>query len=119
MAISQRRYDELMGGSRFEEARKHFRRACTASKLHRACTLSALERYGDHGPQISGCMRDHFPEDVKDRLRALAQAVTAEGDAARAARPKRVRMETMRLLAFLVAEQYGHGFYGPQPRRGR
>jgi len=119
MAISQRRYDELMSGSRFADAREHFRRACFASKLHGASVDQALALYGDHGPQVSGIWRDHFPEDVKDHLRALAREVTTEGDAARAARPKRVRMETMRLLASLVAEQYGHGFYGPQPRRGR
>ena len=119
MAISQRRYDELMYGSQFADAREHFRRACFASKLHITSAEQALALYGDHGPQISGCVRDHFPEDVKDHLRALAREVTAEGDAARAARPKHVRTETMRLLASLVAEKYGHGFYGPQPRRGR
>lgn len=36
----------------------------------------ALHAFGDHGSLISGCVRDHFPEGIKDRLRHLARRIT-------------------------------------------
>lgn len=98
-------------------ARYLFEQACRASRMHDAETKAALQRYGEHGPQISGCVRAHFPEEVKNRLRGLAQAVTHRSDAAYAARPPRVRFTTMRHLAQSVATRDGAGFYGPQPYR--
>ena len=43
----------------------------------------AVEAYGDQGSLISGVYRDHFPNDVKDRLRFLAHGKTMAIDAAR------------------------------------
>jgi len=37
----------------------------------------AAKEYGDHGSLISGVYRDHFPDDVKDRLRFLASTAGA------------------------------------------
>jgi hypothetical protein len=45
----------------------------------------AMLTYGDgNGRLISGVVRDHFPEKVKDKLRALAHEGVEYGDAARA-----------------------------------
>jgi len=51
-----------------QTAAYHFERACRASRAHSDLSLHALERYGDHGPLISGCVRDHFPDEIKDKL---------------------------------------------------
>jgi hypothetical protein len=45
---------------------------------------SALKRYGDgDGRIISGVIRDHFPDDVKNRLRFLAHGLPMVRDAVR------------------------------------
>lgn len=111
--------DALLYSEAWKEPREHFRRACWASRTHAKVAEQALEMYGDHGAQISGCVRDHFPEDVKNNLRNLARECANEVNRAWAARPKYVRKETMRRLASLIAERDGSGFYGPQPRRRR
>lgn len=94
---------------------KLFADACRCSREHDELARKALERYGDHGPDISGCVRDHFPEAVKAELRLVAHNVTAFSDAAWRHRPKRVRHSTMLALASAVAARDGSGFYGPQP----
>ena len=43
----------------------------------------AIGTYGNHGPLISGVYRDHFPDDVKDRLRFLSHGKNLAVDAAR------------------------------------
>jgi hypothetical protein len=43
----------------------------------------AVEAYGKEGSLISGVYRDHFPEDVKDRLRFLSHGKSLATDAAR------------------------------------
>ena len=43
----------------------------------------AVEAYGDQGSLISGVYRDHFPDDVKQRLRFLAHGKNLAADAAR------------------------------------
>jgi len=93
-----------------------FAKACKASRLHSVMARRALDLYGDHGSQISGVVRDHFPTHVKTRLRCLAHAVTNYSDSAYKARPKRVRLNTLRELARDVATRNGSGFYGPQSR---
>jgi hypothetical protein len=98
-------------------AATHFERACKVSRLHSSQAQRALANYGDHGALISGCVRDHFPETVKNELRTLAQLVTVESDAGYAARPPRIRFTTMRHLARSIATRDGSGFYGPQPYR--
>jgi hypothetical protein len=94
-----------------------FALATAASRAHDTLARDALKRYGEHGPQISGAVRDHFPADVKDTLRRLAREVTEYSDEARRARPRGVRASTMNQLASAVAARDGAGFYGPQPRR--
>lgn len=95
----------------------HFERACRASRLHSSGAARAFANYGDHGPLISGCLREHFPDAVKDQLRTLARLVTTESDAAYAARPSRVRKATIRHIGRLIATRDGAGYYGPQPYR--
>lgn len=96
-------------------ARVRFEEACRLSRWHVLLANRALDAYGAHGALISGCVRGHFPETVREALRILARGVTAESDAAYAARPPRVRMGTMRRLASAVARRDGSGYYGPQP----
>ena len=43
----------------------------------------AVEAYGSQGSLISGVYRDHFPTDVKDRLRFLSHGKNLASDAAR------------------------------------
>jgi ribosomal protein S16 len=95
----------------------HYERACDASRRHNRLAANALNRYGTQGAQISGCVRDHFPDCIKDRLRTLATLVTEEGNAARLARPKYVRETTIHYIGRLVATRDGSGFYGVQPYR--
>jgi len=96
------------------QSRALFATACRLSRAHSALAGDALRTHGGHGPQISGCVREHFPEPVKDALRTLARAVGAASDAAWRARPPRVRHATMRALSRAVAARDGSGFYGPQ-----
>jgi hypothetical protein len=95
--------------------REYLAAACALARAHRELTALALARYGDHGPQVSGCIRDHFPEVTKDELRRLGRAINASVSAAWAAKPSRIPQSTMRKLSCAVATRDGSGFYGPQP----
>lgn len=107
----------LLDNPKFEAARICLEAACEASRKHSALAADALATYGDHGAQISGCVRDHFPDTVKDELRHWAQLVTRRSAMAYQNRPSRVRMATMRQLSKAVATRDGSGFYGPQANR--
>jgi hypothetical protein len=104
----------LLNDPKFEDAANHFADACKFSRLHRDFAAAQLKVFGDHGPVISGCVRDHFPTDRKDTLRYLARQCAQASDRAWKARPPRVRSSTMRKLSRLVAQRDGSGFYGPQ-----
>lgn len=105
---------KLLARQDLSAARFHFENACRASRKHQELVRLSLEEHGDRGSQISGIIRDHFPEHVKNRLRNLCRTITTESDRAWAARPPRVRTETMRRLASAVAQRDGSGFYGPR-----
>lgn len=90
----------------------YFANAAFYSRQWDSLVASALAEHGDHGAQISGIGRDHFPEDLKNRLRTLARLVTEENEKGRNARPRRVRSETMHRLARIVCRRDGGGFYG-------
>jgi hypothetical protein len=96
-------------------AASYFAEACRASRAHSRLAASSLAIHGDHGADISGCVREHFPDEVKGMLRALAHDVTRASDKAYAMRPKGVHMATMRKLSRAIASAHGSGFYGPQP----
>lgn len=106
---------EYRKDARFSTVIHELSQSCVASKEHSTLASNALTMYGDEGSLISGCVREHFPQEIKDALRNLAHAVTAHSDAAFAARPSRVRHATMIHIAKLVAGEVGHGFYGFQP----
>jgi len=108
---------DYLSDHRFAYSVLWYRRACKASRDHSTLAANALAAYGDHGPQISGCVRSHFPEHIKNALRTYTRRVTAYSDRAFALRPPYVRAHTMRHVARLVAAEYGSGFYGPQPYR--
>jgi hypothetical protein len=91
-----------------------FADCCTQSREWDKAAKKALEAYGNHGSQISGCVRDHFPESTKSYLRSLARNVSILSDAAWAARPARVRHMTMLKLARAIVKRDGGGFYGPR-----
>lgn len=96
---------------RFEKAREHFRYAFALSREHQRIFRRALRRYGDHGPQISGIIRDHFPERTKWRLRDLCRRMNEAADLGFKARPRFIQHATMRALYALIREQEGTGFY--------
>lgn len=102
---------------KFAEAQRQFEAACMSSRMHSELAAKALAIYGDHGPLISGCIRDHFPEDTKANLRFWARSVSKHSDLAHAAKPKRIRRATIIALGRAVATRDGSGFYGPQPIR--
>ena len=103
----------LLDNPKFSEVVRHFENACRASREHVALANESLERFGNgNGTPISGVVRDHFPDEVKDRLRSLARA--ASSDAAYDARPKYVRIGTIRAIGRMVARRDGSGFYGPR-----
>ena len=103
--------------TRYAPAIRQFELACFYSRAHSDLAQSALDTWGDHGPLISGCVRDHFPAPVKETLRNLARAVTHYSDSAYQARPKGARRETIRRIGQLIATRDGSGRYGPQPAR--
>ena len=113
----QRRFRALLTRPELAPAAEYFAKACAASRDHSALAAKALGEHGDHGPLISGCVRDHFPETVKDELRQLASWNRVLSEMARQSRPKRIAAATMRELAQAVATRDGAGFYGPQPYR--
>lgn len=94
--------------------RELFKKAAARSRAWNKAVHRAIAKYGDRpsGGYISGIYSYHFPEHVKNGLRNLAHAVTEYNDAARAARPKRIRGETIEALRVAVRSQYGGGFYG-------
>ena len=100
---------------KFDRAAELFAEACRLSRDHNKATQDALASYGDHGPQISGVIRDHFPDDIKKHLRLLCFLITDSSNAAWQARPKYVRNGTMLALSRMIAARDGSGFYGPRP----
>jgi len=92
-----------------------FTDACIASRTYDKLLRDALDTFGDHGLAVSGAGRDHFPKEVKQRLRNQADAVTAYCGLAWESRPFKYRDTTMRQLAQQCADKHGSGFYGPQP----
>lgn len=106
---------DLLSRPDLREAARWFESACAYSREHDRLAAGCLRRFGDHGPLISGCVREHFPAAYKDKLRALARSVSEHSDKAWAAKPPRVRRATLRALARAVAKRDGSGFYGPQP----
>lgn len=105
----------LLARADLQAAACHFVLACAASVSHSRLAARSLRKYGAHGPLISGSVRDHFPEPVRDTLRDLAREVTRQSNAAYACRPPRVRLATMRALGRAVAARDGSGYYGPRP----
>lgn len=45
------------------------RSAHSRFRQHARDIRAAFLIYGDHGPVVSGCVRSHFPEAIKDTLR--------------------------------------------------
>lgn len=105
---------ELLARKDMQPSIKLFEKATKASRAHSKLASESLDKYGDHGSHISGVLRDHFPKDVKDKLRKHARDINTHADAAYYARPKGVRNTTMQALAGAVATKTGTGFYGPQ-----
>lgn len=97
----------------FAESQRHLKRAVAASRIHSKLMARALKKYGEKGAWISGVGQDHFPESVKGQLRKYAHMVSAENDAAFAAKPKRSRRSTINRMGREAASgPRGSGFYG-------
>lgn len=102
----------LLNRSDLALAAGYFANAAYYSRQWSKLVSDALKQYGDHGPQISGICRDHFPESLKDRLRTLAHLVTEENEKGRKARPAGVHSATLDKLARMICKRDGTGFYG-------
>lgn len=98
-----------------KRSRELLEAACRESKRHNLLAADALRVYGDHGSPIPGAVRDHFPDIVKDYLRASARLITELGEEAFKQMPKRVHVATFRALSKAVVAKVGGGFYWPQP----
>lgn len=96
---------------RAQPALRLYREALRLSREHGDLSAQLLVRHGDHGPLISGVIRDHFPDADKDALRGLCRAMNAKAEEAWAARPPRVRVATMRRLFDLLRAECGSGRY--------
>jgi hypothetical protein len=105
---------KLLARADLHRAAELFADACMVSRSHARMASDALSIHGAHGPDVSGCVREHFPIHIKGYLRDLAHGASMLTAAAHAARPARVRVATMRALARAVAARDGSGFYGPQ-----
>lgn len=107
------RKSKYMTEARFAAAAALLRESCAYARRWDALYAAACAYFGDHGPLISGCGRDYWPELVKEQLRALARLASDAMREAFEKRPPRVRLATMRALARDVATYYGTGRYGP------
>lgn len=105
---------DILSRHDLEQSAEYFRAACHQSRAWDNLLRVSIFRYGGHGPAISGIGRAHFPDDVKAELRDLARQVSAFSELAYSARPKRVRVATIRALGRAIAARDGSGFYGPQ-----
>lgn len=63
-----------------ELAEDFARKAADLLDRHTALVQQALDDYGDQGSLISGVIRDHFPDSVKDELRYYAHGGTLLAD---------------------------------------
>lgn len=103
----------LLGRQDLRAAAGHFAAAAKASRQHTAMVERLIKLYGDgNGHQISGVIRDHFPETDKRKLVKLCKTICEQNDKGMAQRPKGVHKSTMLALARAVCRRDGHGFYG-------
>ena len=94
---------------------EQFKIACYTSRHYGELCRAYADQFGDgNGRQISGCYRDHFPTEVKDRLRTMAQSIGIYSKLAYNYKPKGVQTATIAKLARAIARRDGCGFYGPQ-----
>jgi len=83
------------------------------SRAHSALASLALDQYGDQGSPIAGVVRDHFPVDVKDRLRSLALEVGQLLDDSKDSWKKaRKHLRTWIRLKDAIIAKYGKGYSG-------
>ncbi len=105
---------QLLAREDLKDSRKLFEAACHYSRMYGEVSREYLIMYGDHGPDVSGCVRSHFPEQVKDHLRELSRRPGLYSQKAFDARPRGTRTATLKALGKAVARRDGSGFYGPQ-----
>lgn len=104
-----------MTAPEFDACRQWLEASCDAAKAYDDLAAAALAAYGDHGPLVSGCVRDHFPAATKAALRYWASLASHCLRVAHDCRPPRVRTSTMRALGAEIAARRGSGRYGPSP----
>lgn len=83
---------------KFSDAIVWFTHAVNTKAQYNDLVNKSLAKYGDHGPLISGVIRDHFPEETKNVLRRVNHDYNEFDDKGFAARPPRVQISTMRQL---------------------
>ncbi len=64
----------------YQEALDALQQARAIDSAYQEAVQDALRTYGSQGSLISGIVRDHFPDEVKDLLRSRARALTYHRD---------------------------------------
>lgn len=102
-----------MNADKFEPARQAFTEAYAASRRWDRLVGEAITAYGDTTETpVSGIYAYHFPEAVRDELRATAREVTNKLDVAWSLKPKRANRATMLRIKQEIISRDGKGFYG-------
>lgn len=94
-------------------AKSELRTAYWYSREHSRVAQEAIDKYGYHGPLISGVIQEHFPEEIKEYLRYLAYSVggmleSSRGHWLRSGR----RLNTWIKEKDKVIAKEGKGYYG-------
>ena len=103
---------EHIKDANWSKAISHIHIALWLSRSHSDLCKAALDQYGDHGPDVSGVCRNHFPEPIKVKLRSMAKAINTHNNIAAGFRPPRSHYSTFIKVKRHLESKYGKGFYG-------
>mgnify|MGYP001585749417 CR=1 FL=1 len=117
-SLTRRMFPSWSKQDHLDAARYHAYAADRDATWHGQEMADAYEKYGESGPLISGVGQDHFPEEVKNSLRFLAQRGSAHTSAAYAhwkAAGKRTRYDA----SLLGVDDPSYSYSKPPRRNSR
>lgn len=89
------KYAERLKEPQFAEMVECFKAALVQKAIYSRIVKVSLFAYGSHGPDISGVVRDHFPEWIKMTLRNTLRASYSFEDTGRRRAPTGTRSTTV------------------------
>lgn len=89
------KYAERLKEPQFAEMVECFRASLTLKAVYSRTVKMCLFSYGDHGPDISGIVKEHFPKWAKDLLRGLLRKSYEFQGAGERSRPAGTRSATV------------------------